>query len=291
MLKRIQSLLFENGIALSAPIPTASCRITRPYLLERAGIDTNGTVLIFAIPYHSAPCEDPLRNCSRYAVSRDYHLFTKQLWERMEPVLRAEFPSAQFAMFADHAPIDERDAAARAGLGVLGENGLLVTKPYSSYVFIGEIVTNAPPPDGLEIPAEPPRCRSCGACRAACPYLAGQAPECLSALTQKKGELSAEETDAIVSGGSVWGCDLCQEVCPHTKEAIKNGTVASPIPFFNTAQLPHLTYQSVASMTDADFSERAYAWRGRAVILRNLAITEQSHAQQTEKRSTKDKST
>lgn len=279
MFNRIRSLLCEHGILLSEPIPLSSCVLLRPYLLDRVGIGTGGTAIVFAIPYHSPACERPDRNCSRYAVGRDYHLFVDRLWESLSPVLRAEFPDVRFAMFADHSPIDERNAAARAGLGVLGDNGLLITKPYASYVFLGELITDAPPPDELLVPQEPPRCRSCGACHAVCPVLRGQAATCLSALTQKKGDLTEDEKTLLIQGGSVWGCDRCQEICPHTKAAVESGTVLSPIPFFNTNQLPHLTYQAVKSMTDAEFSARAYAWRGRAVILRNLEITEQNHVQ------------
>lgn len=273
---RIRDLLSQNGIDLAAPIALADCVIPRPYLLERANIRSDGAAVIFAIPYHTPACENATRNCSRYAVGRDYHLFVRRLSEAILPTLREEFPTFHFAMFADHSPIDERNAAARAGLGLLGKNGLLITERYSSYVFLGEIITDAPPPKDICITGKPPSCENCGACIAACPMTQGKTAECLSAITQKKGLLTAAEQALIATCGSVWGCDLCQAVCPHTKTAIKEGTVTTPLPFFHEAPLPHLTYERIQSMTDAEFSERAYAWRGRQVILRNLTVTEQA---------------
>lgn len=278
MFERIRRLLLENGIELSAPIALADCTLSRPYLLDRVGIDDKGTAVIFAIPYHTPSCESPQRNCSRYAVGRDYHLFVKQLSHTILPVLKEEYPTFRFAMFADHSPIDEREAAARAGLGLLGKNKLLITEKYASYVFLAELVTNAPPPDTRTL-TEPRSCDNCGACIAACPMLLGKASECLSAVTQRKGSLFDNEQRLLVEFDTVWGCDLCQEVCPYTKEAIKNGTVTSPIPFFHTDPLPRLTYERIQGMTDQQFSERAYAWRGREVILRNLIVTERENAE------------
>ena len=273
MFDRIRDLLSESGIELSAPIALRDCTVNRPYLLERVGIDESGTAVIFAIPYHTPFCESPDRNCSRYAVSRDYHLFIKELSDAILPTLREEYPSARFALFADHSPIDEREAAARTGLGVMGKNKLLITEKYSSYVFLGELITSAAPPETHLLPS-PALCEGCGTCLAACPQAAGKVTECLSALTQKKGTLREDEQAQIAAYGSVWGCDVCQEVCPHTKKALASGTITSPIPFFHKDPMPRLTYRRIQDMTDDAFAARAYAWRGREVILRNLSVTE-----------------
>lgn len=274
MFERIRQLLAEHGILLSAAISLADCTIKKAYLLERAGIDKTGTAVIFAIPYHTPACEAPDRNLSRYAVGRDYHLFVKELSQVLLPRLQAEFPSSRFALFADHSPIDERDAAAKAGLGIIGRHGLLITAPYSSYVFVGELVTDAPLPEHLRVTQQITACENCGACLAACPYSKGEIGECLSALTQKKGALTPQEEQALIRYGTVWGCDLCQEACPHTKKALLTARITSPIAFFHHVPTPRLTYDGIREMSDAEFSERAYSWRGREVILRNLAITE-----------------
>ncbi len=269
MKNTVYKLLFEHEISLCAPLSLKDCRITRPYLLERAGI-ADGTAFLFAVPYYTTECENTARNISAYAVSADYHRFFAALFESILPRLQAAFPSHRFAGFTDHSPIAEAEAAVRAGLGFFGCNHLFLTKEHSSYVFLGEIVTDAV----IEAPVhEPAACPSCGACQRACPV--GLCTErCLSALTQKKGELSAEEQAALLAHGCAWGCDRCQEVCPVTLQAKKAGTLYTRIPFFKETALPHVTADLFRHMEDGDFAARAYSWRGRNVILRNLEILE-----------------
>ena len=271
MLKEIVSLLGEYHIDLYGCLPLSRCRITRPYLLERAEI-TNGSVVIFAIPYYTRACEKK-RNLSAYAVPRDYHSFVREMEKALLTRLEKAFPNSRFAFFADHSPIDERDTAVRAGLGVLGKNGLLITKAYSSYVFLGELITDAALPY-REHPLS--TCSSCGACLAACPWQRGESEVCLSALTQKKGVLSEVERATLARHNTVWGCDLCQEVCPYTQRAKATGSIYSPIPFFKEDCIPFVSAEQITAMDEKDFACRAYSWRGRETILRNLAIAEES---------------
>ena len=119
----------------------------------------------------------------------------------------AFFPENSFSAFVDNSPIPEVKTAALAGLGVVGENGLLITEEFGSWVFIGEIVTD------LFIECEEREiksCIKCGKCKKVCPAK----NECLSAVSQKKGELSSEEERLLKENNIVWGCDICQEVCP-----------------------------------------------------------------------------
>lgn len=283
MLQFLSDYFSRKGIRLFAPIPLGNCRVTRGYLLERAGLDErNGTAIMLAIPYFTSAALSSERNISAYAVPRDYHLFFRELFDDLLPRLRERFPTERFAGFADHSPIDERDAAARAGLGLFGLNGMLITEPYSSYVFLGELVTSAALPCNIR---EPQTCEGCGACRRACPM--GELGTCLSALTQKKGDLTADETAAIRRFGSAWGCDICSEVCPHTAKAKKNGTLCSEIPFFSAETITRLTVEALDGMTDQAFADRAFAWRGRSTVRRNLCILEQD--EQTEQTNKEDR--
>ena len=70
-------------------------------------------------------------------------------------------------------------------------------------------------------------------------------------------------------GASSWGCDVCQEVCPHNAKAEK-----TPIGFFNEKLVAHLTKDAVSLMDDTAFSERAFSWRGREVVLRNIELSD-----------------
>ena len=278
MLDTVRSLLGVHACA----IPLSLCRPGKTYLLDRTGIPSSGTAILFAVPYLvTANVSDPRRNLSLYAVPRDYHGYMKVVEATVLPSLGQSFPDRTFALFADHSPILEVDAAARAGLGVLGLNGLLITPDYGSFVFLGEMVTDAdytavtgdPVPS---FPAEPPLCEECGACLAACPMECrdGDRTRCLSALTQKKGDLTAEETDAVLRGGLVWGCDICQLACPHNLRVIRGGHDTS-IPYFTDDRLTRLDSGILSAMSDEAFSSRAYAWRGRKVIARNISLFEE----------------
>ena len=162
----------------------------------------------------------------------------------------------------------------RAGLGFLGCNHLFLTSKHSSFVFLGEIVTDA----CFDLPTvEEQRCEACGACQRACPVGLDIA-KCHSALTQKKGALTNEEQKALLCRGSAWGCDICQCVCPVTLRAKKAGTLYSTIPYFQENAIPHLTAKAVRDMSDEEFAARAYSWRGKGVILRNLELLEKGES-------------
>lgn len=265
--------------ALGVPayaIPLSLCHIQKPYLLSRAGISEGGCAILFAIPYTmAADRQDPERNISLYAVPRDYHGYAKELSDRLLPLLQESFPHNTFALFADHSPIAEAETAAIAGLGVLGENGLLITPDYGSFVFLAEVVTDADYMTATgdqagAFPHTPPACEGCGACAAACPggcIARKDRDGCLSTITQKKGMLTAEEVDAIRRGGLAWGCDVCQTVCPHNKQIPD-----TLLPYFREARISHLTVEALDAMTEDEFSSRAYSWRGRDTVRRNLLI-------------------
>ena len=277
MFSFLSDFFAKKRIDCYAFVPLNACSIVRPYLLEREGIGTNGTVCMLAVPYYTRSCDSADRNLSAYAVSCDYHLFYKELFSELIPLLKEHFPQYHSQGFADHSPINEIDAAARAGLGVIGKNHLLLTKKYSSYIFLGEIITDAVLPCS-DRPID--FCKDCGACASVCPMQ--QCTTCLSALTQKKGVLTEEEESNILAHGSAWGCDLCQEVCPYTRRAKESGSLYSPIPFFEEDSIPHLTEENLALMPDEEFAKRAYSWRGRETILRNLRIFEKRKQQKEE---------
>lgn len=268
-------------------LPLSLCRIQRPYLLTKAGLDADGdgTACLLVVPYVMAKdVDDPARNVSLYAVPRDYHLYFRELSDSLLPALQAAFPAHRFALFADHSPIAEVEAAARAGLGVIGCNGLLLTPAWGSFVFLAEVITDAPwevvtGTAPAVVPTAPPMtCAACGQCLRACPGRCGEGDDrrtCLSALTQKKGDLTADEVAALTAHPLVWGCDTCQTACPNNRSIIERG-MDTPIPFFREQRIIKIDSQALQRMDDQAFAERAYAWRGRAVIERNLHIKERT---------------
>ena len=260
----------EEKIEYYAPLPLSRARVIKPYLLERCEVDVScGSVLMMCVPYFSSSSE----NLSAYAISRDYHLYFERLFDRIIPQLRELYPGYRFYGFSDHSPISEVYCASEAGLGVIGENHLLITEKYSSFVFLGEIVSDMPATEyGLPISEYGARgCISCGACKKGCPD-GLDINRCLSALTQKKGALSEEEESRIRAHGMAWGCDRCQNVCPYTKKALDAGGIYTPIDFFYEKRIEKINVQELFSMGDEEFFERAFSWRGKETLARNLKI-------------------
>ncbi len=219
------------------------------------------SILCALFPY---ALEERAHNISRYAMPPDYHGIVMDMLEAAVRALSAVFPSHRFVPFADNSPIPEVAAAARCGLGAVGEHGLLIHPMYGSWVFIGEIVTDLPlPVQEREVES----CLRCGACRKACPGGALQEnsffkERCVSHISQKKGGLTEEEAALLQKSGLIWGCDRCQEVCPMNWNA-------RPTP------LAAFRENAVGMVDEAELGQlegRAYGWRGEAVLRRNLRI-------------------
>ena len=121
-------------------IPFELCKVINEPLLKRRVSFEPKTAILFLVPYYTG--EHPGRNVSLYAVSKDYHIYFKELFARIESALSDFFPGYGFKGFADHAPIGETVAASRCGLGLVGERFQLINGKYGSHVFIGEILTD-----------------------------------------------------------------------------------------------------------------------------------------------------
>lgn len=217
-------------------------------------------VTVFLIPYDTK--SDEKRNISRYAVSGDYHLFAKKLENDLKMIT-----DKKLCVFADTSPFDERKLACCLSLGFVGKNGLLINEKYGSFVFVGEIVTEEKVSlQGGEI-CKRQECLGCGKCLKSCPTGAiSNGENCISEITQKK-KISPEEETLIRNHNLLWGCDICQEVCPHNIDA-----APTQIDFFYKDRLPYITARNIEKMSDEEFSARAYSWRGRNVIMRNLSL-------------------
>ncbi len=162
----------------------------------------------------------PLGQVARYAWGRDYH-------EVIPPRLRAlasaigelAGPETRCRSFVDTGPLVDRAAAERAGIGFIGKNSCILTGRHGSYVFLSAILTTAElAPD----PVVPRDCGSCRACIDACPTDALLAPgeldarRCISYLTiEHRGAIPRELRPQL--GSWVFGCDICQEVCPWNR--------------------------------------------------------------------------
>ena len=161
---------------------------------------------------------EPSGPVARYARGDDYHdVMTEKLRELQRWVSSHVGHDVQGKAYVDTGPILERDLARRAGLGWFGKNTNLINPAKGSFFFLGALLVE------LELPASAPfeadRCGSCTRCIEACPTQAITAPReldatrCISYLTiEAKGEIPSEFHAAV--GELVYGCDICQDVCP-----------------------------------------------------------------------------
>lgn len=220
------------------------------------------SVAVFLIPYFAG---QKTTNLSIYAQPRDYHLYLKELSLRLEEYRKKIGAEFSFRGFADSSPLAERDAALSAGLGVMGKNGLLIHPEYGSFFFIGAFFFT-------EIVMEPTvkkvhqGCMDCGSCERACPTGAILDPErkmCLSLISQKKN-LTEEEAALLAKAECKWGCDLCQIACP-----MNHNVALTPIPFFQRDHISSLSSR-VIEMPKGEFLSRAFSWRGREILRRNI---------------------
>lgn len=274
-MNQLASIADTLGVHGLRAVPFSSCTVKKQYLVDRLAFKP-ASVFIGVIPYYSAEAKEMKRSVSLYAVPRDYHIFAKEAADKLIPEAEKLYPGKSFAAFCDHSPIDEVRAAACAGLGIIGKNGLLITPDFSSFVFIFELLSDAEPDT---VPLSAGSCENCGACLAACP--AGlEKSACLSLISQKKGGLNEAEISALKKNACVWGCDVCQLVCPHTSEAEEKGTLHLVPDFFREKLLPCPDAESVENKED--FACRAYSWRGRDTILRNVEIIKDTYKEKNE---------
>ena len=213
-----------------------------------------------------------------FASVPDYHLFSRELFSQMAEYINEKYPGSYARGFADHSPLDERDGAAKCSLGIIGCHGLLISEKYSSFICIGEFICSLTEDEliseGIEIRNEEIKyCENCGKCVEACPGKCadGDKSTCISAINQKKGVLTEAETEAIRQSGSIWGCDVCQNACPHTYRAMKEGTLYSTIPFFTENALTG-DEKTVEALTDEEYSRYTFSYRKRNVMQRNIDI-------------------
>jgi epoxyqueuosine reductase len=186
------------------------------------------------------------RRIARYARGRDYHNHLKKRLVRLASFVRDLAPGTDARALCDTAPVLERAWAARAGLGFVGKNGLLIIPGKGSYCLLGEVVTTLTL--GGEAMGKPmaDRCGSCRACLDACPTDAFAAPyvldprRCISYLTIESRAL--DRGAEVDFGDHLFGCDDCQEACPYNRvpSPASDGSPFAPLPIWGQTRLEDL---------------------------------------------------
>jgi epoxyqueuosine reductase len=239
----------------------------------RALLDAARSVVCVALAYATPGASERRGHgrVSNYAWSQDYHRRMRPLLAEVVRAIEGLGGSAVAA--CDTAPLAERAFAERAGLGWIGKHTNLIAPGLGSFVFLGEVVTS------LDLAPDPPLRTSCGACVRcvdACPTgaLRGDytidANRCISDLTQRTGPIPRALRPLI--GTWLWGCDLCQEVCPPTRRAPQTAGAFAPLD--ETTRAPRAA--DLLRLRSAEFKRRyartALGWRGAAVLRRNAAV-------------------
>lgn len=227
------------------------------------------SVIVILFPYYTAA--SPKANLSLYCQSLDYHSIVQTYLARITAYLQEHFPDSEHCSIIDTSPLDDRWMAYQAGLGFFGDNRCLINDTYGSYVFIGSILTSLPFEPDAPLSKE---CLHCGACRSACPghCFSGSIYDysrCKSYITQKKGSLTLPEIHCLKKTPLIFGCDVCQDSCPHNARI-----QPTPLPEFYQHRLLQLRRTDIESLSNKQFQQafgnRAFAWRGKKVLLRNM---------------------
>lgn len=189
---------------------------------------------------------------ARYARGQDYHNGLRKKLRKLASFVRGLEEGAEARPLVDDAPILERAWAARAGLGFIGKNGLLIVPGHGSFVLLGEVITT------LELDADEPlpgRCGSCTLCLDACPTGAFPRPfvldakRCIAYLTIEAKDLAPLELRAAI-GDRVYGCDTCQDVCPFNAGRGEGADVR--------AFRPHAKLEAMSVIALLDLDEAAF---------------------------------
>jgi epoxyqueuosine reductase len=234
------------------------------------------SIILFSFPYPFTlgTAKETEYRIASYALSTDYHMIGKQILNRLETFLKNDIQveSMKLTGFVDASPVFERELAAEAGLGWRGKNCCLLNKKYGSAFFIAGCFLNVKLPFGKP---QKDHCGKCTKCLDACPTgaLADagllDARKCISYHTiENKDYISC---DTAKFGNWIFGCDICQEVCPWNKKpSIPLST--NPPDSFLLNGIQWLQVLRNGGGFQKRFKNTALVRAGRKMMLRNLAL-------------------
>lgn len=284
MKNRIKELLYSFGVSAVGVLRAQEFKDLHPILKKRGNVSLvekdiekrinpflimpdAKSIIVCLFSYHTKN----KGNISSYAFGKDYHKVIEEKLKKASNLL--EKSGYEALCFCDNSPLCDRFLAYRAGLGFVGKNGMLINEEIGSEFFIGYIITNCL--IDSDKPLENTACIGCNRCINSCP--GGALDEdfgfnenlCASFLTQKKGELAKEEKEIIKKSGFIWGCDICNTVCPYNQNA-----PITTIEEFKNDTIENLVIDDNISNREfrEKFENRAFSWRGKNVILRNSKL-------------------
>lgn len=235
------------------------------------------SVIVVAMNYHNTPTSADGPRIARYAWgTQDYHHAMRRRLKQLATWLNGRLPAERTRCVVDTAPLLERDFARLAGIGWFGKNTMLISREIGSWFFLGAVLTTAE----LECDKafEGDFCGTCTRCLEACPTDAFPKPyqldssRCISYLTIERRDKPVPEELHRGIGDWLFGCDVCQEVCPWNRFAPSD----SAEEFRPRPDLHELTLDQILSMDHQSFADRFKGTplerTGRDAIVRNAAI-------------------
>lgn len=212
------------------------------------------SIICLALNYYQKGSDENFK-VARYAFGKDYHKIIEKKLKKLRQFIieKTNATKQDFKLYSDAGPILERGYAVKAGFGFIGKNSTLITQDFGSWVFLAEIITTLElDPD--EIPQDfQGECGSCERCIKACPTKAIVAPyivdarKCISYQTiENKGEITVDTQDRA------FGCDICQEVCPHNCRA----RLTKLEDFTNHIAGPNLNPQEIEQLSEEEFTTK-----------------------------------
>lgn len=243
----------------------------------KLSLESAKTIISIAVAYpNKLPAKPPRTAYKRGKITPnswglDYHYVLQDKLKQLAEGIEKLTENFEHKAMVDTGALVDTAVARRAGIGFIGKNGLVISKEFGSYMYLGELITN------LEIEPDQPVDYDCGECRRcldACPTscLLGDgsmnARRCLSFQTQDKGMMDMEFRKKIKT--VIYGCDICQICCPYNK-GIKNPLASEIDPELAEPELiPFL------ELTNKSFKEKfgmiAGSWRGKNILQRNAII-------------------
>ena len=234
------------------------------------------SVIVAAMNYHNRPPVPGSARVARYAWGHeDYHTVLRRRLKQMAAVLQRQ-PEVRSRIVVDTAPLLERDFARLAGIGWFGKNTMLINRSIGSWFFLGAILTTVKL--DYDEPFEGDFCGTCTSCLEACPTDAFpearvlDSSRCISYLTIERRDKPIPESLRTGMADWVFGCDICQEVCPWNRFAPQE----SPAEFEPCDDLRELDVVSLLQLDEVKFRQRfantPLERTGRDAIVRNAAI-------------------
>jgi epoxyqueuosine reductase len=234
----------------------------------------------FHAPAVASPAATP--RVAQYAWSSDYHDVLAKRLEQLAAEIRLLVPGSKTRCYVDAGPVPERELAQLAGLGWIGKNMMLIHPEIGSFTFIGVVLTDAELE--ADLPFEADRCGTCRRCLDACPTQAFAGPRdldaraCISYLTiEHRGEFTATQASQVGGGDWLFGCDVCQDVCPWNESFAR----ATPDPAFAPrADVAQPDIRQLATIDEHDFQRRydgtPFTRPGHRGMRRNAAAVRES---------------